>query len=161
MNRPSRVQTYMSLAHDYAKRSTCMRLNVGCVIVVNRNPVAFGYNGVPSNQPHCRGNECPGKNECHETIHAEVNAIVRWNAWRQVSRDHDVPADMFCTDSPCPDCVGTILHHKSIRRVFYAYPYRITDYLKHLTANGIKVYRVLPAGYIMNWATNELEEIEI
>ena len=150
--RPTRIQTYMECAQAWAKRSTCHRLNVGAVIVVDRTIVSHGYNGVPSGHEHCLGNACPGKFECKETIHAEVNALRRWSV------EGPTPAaDMYCTDSPCPDCATNIVV-RGIRRVFFATPYRITTSLDGLMEAGVEVYRVTPAGYVINWKTRDVVE---
>jgi len=151
--RPTRIQTYMECAQAWAKRSTCHRLNVGAVIVVDRTIVSHGYNGVPSGHEHCLGNACPGKFECKETIHAEVNAILRCPWLPERGRN----VDMYCTDSPCPDCAKRI-HERGIHRVFFATPYRITTSLDWLMLSGVEVYRVTPAGYVIDWKTRDVVE---
>jgi len=154
--RPSRIQTYMEIAHTWAKRSTCFRLNVGAVIVHNRTIIAHGYNGVPEGAPHCSGNDCPGKFQCQETIHAEVNAIKR--AKRGTFLPYEI--DMYCTDSPCQACAIQI-EKFNIRRLFFATPYRITGPLDYLITGGVEVYRVTPAGYVIEWGTQNVVEIEV
>ena len=62
--------TFSRLGHDeyfagiadlVAKRSTCRRRTVGCVLVDSQNHiVATGYNGVPAKFPHCVDNPCEG-----------------------------------------------------------------------------------------------------
>ena len=47
MNRPSWDQYFMEMAELTAKRSTCMRRNVGAVIVKDKHAIATGYNGAP------------------------------------------------------------------------------------------------------------------
>ena len=105
--RPTRPQTFMEIAQAVAKRATCMRLNVGAVLVQGRSIVSIGYNGVPSGAPHCTGNDCPGKQHCHETIHAEDNAL-RHLPGPVYSTDFDemYELDLYVTDSPCRDCFG-------------------------------------------------------
>ena len=52
--RPTRDQWAMEMACVTAKRSTCLRRNVGCVILNNRGHVlSTGYNGVAAGLPHC------------------------------------------------------------------------------------------------------------
>jgi dCMP deaminase len=52
--RLTRDQWGMSLARLTAKRSTCLRRQVGCVLIDERGHVlATGYNGVASGLPHC------------------------------------------------------------------------------------------------------------
>lgn len=152
-NRPTRVQCFMEVAHVFAKRATCMRRNVGAIVVVDRNVVSQGYNGPAPGHPHCEGLTCPGRHECKMTIHAERNAIMRcpealWFA----------PKDLYTTDSPCPAC-AVLIREREVRRVFFAIPYRITASLDDLWKWGIQVYQVLPAGYVMDWQSKEIVEI--
>lgn len=58
--RPSRDQWAMEMAKLTAKRSTCFRRQVGCVLLNARGHVlATGYNGVAAGLPHC--NEVTGE----------------------------------------------------------------------------------------------------
>lgn len=41
------------MAELTAKRSTCMRRNVGAVIVKEKHAIATGYNGAPRGIKHC------------------------------------------------------------------------------------------------------------
>lgn len=153
--RPTRIQWFMELAQATAKRSTCCRLNVGAVVVVNRNPVSFGYNGRKAGKPHCEGNACPGRFLCQETVHAEMNAINRMPTGLGT-----VPPDLFTTDSPCILCCSAIFT-RGIGRVFFSNPYRLTDHLFDLNKQGVSIFRVLPAGYVMDWITKEIVEFDV
>lgn len=176
MNRPTRVQTFMELAHVWSKRATCMRLNVGAVVVIDGTAVSHGYNGAPSGRAHCSGNDCPGKLVCRETTHAEENALMRippelMLKARQRNLDdgrrHTTTMmqprrgpgfDIYVTDSPCPRCAELILE-AGVKRVFFATPYRITDALDALIERGVEVYRVTPAGYVIEWETKNVVEM--
>lgn len=151
--RTTRPQLFMEIAQVVAKRSTCMRLNVGAVLVKDRSIVAIGYNGVPKDAPHCAGNSCPGKQHCHETIHAEMNALAH------LPDGILGPLDLYVTDSPCVGCYDKLILDRRVTRIFFATPYRITD---HLTDSlwDIGIYRVTPAGYTVDWNTKELVDVE-
>jgi dCMP deaminase len=153
LNRPTRIQTFIGVAHIFAKRATCMRRNVGAVVVQQRTVVGHGYNGPPSGEPHCTGNDCPGKHFCKLTIHAEKNALVR--AGRLAKH-----GDLYTTDSPCIEC-ARLSHSAGINRVFFEILYRDSDPLNLLRDWGVKVYQVLPAGYVMDWDTREIVELEV
>lgn len=155
--RPTRPQMFMDIAHVVAKRSTCMRLNVGAVIVQNRRIVSIGYNGAPSGAPPCLGNDCPGKAACHLTTHAEVNAIKHLPEGFSVSSDSLL--DMYVTDSPCEDCLDFIHGKGYVGRIFFGTPYRISDHLIR-DRRDIGIYRVLPAGYVIDWETKGLVDVE-
>jgi dCMP deaminase len=155
--RISRPQMFMEIAQVVAKRSTCMRLNVGAVIVRGRSIVSVGYNGVPAGEEHCRGNSCPGVNHCHETIHAELNAIAHLPG--NIDIDPKRKLDLYVTDSPCAVCFEKIVMWGGIGRIFFGTPYRITDHLDKYVG-AIKIYRVLPAGYVFDWQTRALVDVE-
>lgn len=59
--RPTREAWALQLAVETAKRATCLRRKVGCVLLSARGHVlATGYNGVAAEQLHC--NEATGFN---------------------------------------------------------------------------------------------------
>ena len=47
---------FMKIAFMYATRSTCLRRQVGCVIVRDKSQVAAGYNGALAGETHCIDN---------------------------------------------------------------------------------------------------------
>lgn len=157
--RISRPQMFMQMAQVVAQRSTCSRLNVGAVIVADRRVVSIGYNGVEPGAPHCAGNNCPGKHHCKLTTHAEHNALNYLPGEFRTGAEAQLPLDLYVTDSPCAHCTELLVNDGRVKRVFFANPYRIND---HLGAAMHKVffYRVTPAGYIYDWNTNELVEVE-
>ena len=151
--RISRPQMYMQFAHVAAQRSTCCRLNVGAVIVYKRSVVSIGYNGPASGEPHCSGNSCPGKSDgCKIAVHAEDNAL------QHLSPDLDGPMDLYITDSPCSHCFNKIIDDGRIKRIFFQTPYRLTEHFNRI--HPIEIYRLQPAGYIMNWFTKEIVDVE-
>ena len=145
MNRPSRPLVFLGMAREISKRSTCMRLAVGAIVVVNSNrPVSEGYVGHAPGADHCRGNDCPGRHGCNLTIHAEVNALDRVPA-----EFADLEKDLYCTHSPCGMCAGYALSRK-VRRIFFEIPYRNPKPIADLIKDGVEVFRVTAAGYIIN-----------
>lgn len=55
MNRPTKDDYFIQMAGLVSTRGTCIRRQVGCVLVNARGHVlATGYNGVAARQPHCR-----------------------------------------------------------------------------------------------------------
>lgn len=149
MSRISRAQMFMQIARAAAMRSTCFRLNVGAVVVVNNRPVSLGYNGVPPGKPHCSGNDCPGKEYCQETVHAEKNALER------VPLLLSTPWDIYSTHSPCIVCLNYMAGINAVERLFFESPYRETDHLD-LFRDRFKVYQVTPAGYVVDWFTKDV-----
>ena len=128
MDRPSWDQYFMEMAEVTQKRSTCMRRQVGAVIVKDRRIMATGYNGAPIGIKHCeeRGGCLRQKlnvpsGQRHElcmALHAEQNAIIQ-AAKMGVSINK---ATLYCTHQPCVICSKMIIN-AGISRVVYKYPY--------------------------------------
>jgi dCMP deaminase len=151
--RISRDQAFMETARVFSKRSTCFRLNVGCVIVVNRRIISVGYNGAPPGLKHCGGNSCPGMQPggC-PTSHAEANALD------YVPMEHTLSEkDLYVTDSPCPGCAKRIAD-SYVERVFFERAYRDLSGVAYLLNHGVSVYEVKPAGYILDHSTGRFFE---
>lgn len=153
MSRISREQAFMETAHVWAKRSTCARLNVGAVVVVNKRIVSHGYNGHDPGADHCSLNSCPGMTPggCG-TTHAEVNALREVPGSLRYSLKH-----LYVTDSPCMHCVEYMIAPRhNLCRVVFETPYRDTTPLDYLLDRGIEVFRLTPAGYMMDWRNREI-----
>lgn len=105
---------FMELAYAAAKRATCPRRYVGCILVdKDNNVVATGYNGAPPGEPHCRDVGClMVDNHCKRTIHAEANAISRSSWWKRRG------GRAYCTTIPCLDC-AKLLTKSGIAEVIY------------------------------------------
>ena len=103
----------MNVARLAASRSTCLRLSVGCVLVVDNRIVATGYNGSAPGQPHCEDAGCVlSEDSCQRAIHAEANAIGQ-TARKGVSVDGGTA---YVTHTPCLHC-GKVLAASGIKRV--------------------------------------------
>jgi dCMP deaminase len=127
MQRPPWDQYFMDITRLVATRSSCLRRQVGALLVKERNILATGYNGVPSGISHCDSTGCLREQlnvpsgERHELcrgLHAEQNAII------QAAR-HGVNIDgatLYCTTMPCIICTKMIIN-AGIVRVVYAEGY--------------------------------------
>lgn len=150
--RISREQMFMIFARGASLRSTCYRGNAGAVIVMDNNPVSIGYNGPPSGEEHCKGNACElnAGGGCLRSDHAEINAIKRLPIGIELNSK-----TMYITTSPCPACAEAILDRQDIETVIFENEYRIPDGWKMLIGR-IAVFRLSPAGYLINMRTNEV-----
>jgi dCMP deaminase len=118
--RPDWDSYFMELALVVAKRSTCARAFVGCVLVKDRKILATGYNGSPSGLPHCDDSgHLMVEGHCVRTIHAEQNAII------QASTDL-TGATAYVTAFPCLICTKLLIQ-AGIRRVVYLDNYRVSE----------------------------------
>jgi dCMP deaminase len=120
----------MSIARQVATRSTCLRRQVGCIIVSEKRIVSTGYNGAPSGLPHCEDVGCVRESrgvasgERHELcrgLHAEQNAIIQAAMHGTAVRGGTV----FCTHKPCILCTKMLIN-AGVRRVHYAEGYEDT-----------------------------------
>lgn len=121
---------YLDVAEAIAKRSKCVSLQVGCVLVKDDQIISTGINGTPETYINCatKFQGCSKdyiKQHHHEwsskyEIHAEMNAIVR--AGQPVKG-----AVAYCTHSPCFNCTKHLLA-AGIRDIYYRNRYhRLTD----------------------------------
>lgn len=146
--RISRDAFFLEFASLVAMRSTCPRLHVGAVIVVDKRVVSMGYNGAPPGQPHCDEVGCRGKeyqdvqgiwkeyypNGCTRATHAEANAVA-------FAARHGIPCapgTMYCTHATCRTCAA-ITVAAGIERVVYSTPYRLTEGIELLEQCNVEV----------------------
>ena len=123
MNRPSIGTTFMDVAKTLAKRATCGRRQVGCVLVNKHNHIiATGYNGVAKGRDHCIDTPCAGAempsgqgHDICEAIHAEQNALLQCT-------DVQAITDCYTTTAPCMACTKLLLN-TSCTRIFYSEDY--------------------------------------
>lgn len=122
MERPSWDEYFMEVAELAAKRSTCLRRNVGAVIVLDKRIIATGYNGAPRGIMHCeeRGGCLREKmgipsGERHElcmALHAEQNAIIQSASMGQGIEGSTI----YVTHQPCVICAKMIIN-AGIKRI--------------------------------------------
>ncbi len=142
-NRPTWDEYFMNITKEVAKRSTCMRRNVGAIIVKDKQILATGYNGAPMGFVHCEDEGCLRERlnvpsgERHElcrAVHAEQNAIIQ-------SAVHGVSVKggtLYCTTAPCLLCAKMIIN-AGIVRVVYLEGYPDTTSLHFFKTAGVEV----------------------
>jgi dCMP deaminase len=142
MERPSWDEYFMDITSLVARRSTCMRRQVGAVMVKEKNILATGYNGTPSGITHCDVAGCLREQlnvpsgERHELcrgLHAEQNAIIQ-AARHGVNISDSV---LYCTNSPCIICTKMLIN-AGIRKVVYLQGYSDSLSLEMLDEAGIE-----------------------
>lgn len=129
--RISRNEFLIKSAKLMAERSTCNRLQVGCVFSKGGRIIASGYNGAPAGMKHC-GPECNESTPCDNTAHAEANGIA-WAARCGIALEN---ASLFITHSPCPTCAKLIIN-AGIINVTYIEEYRLPDGINLLKAGFV------------------------
>ncbi len=121
-------EVYMRMAEELAKRSTCVRLQVGTVVTdaLLQNVLAIGYNGNARGLPNKCDTSVPGQCGC---IHSEVNALVKAPG---ATRDKVV----FVTNSPCVMCAKLMIN-SGVTHVFYRRAYRDPSGVELLATAGV------------------------
>ena len=128
--RPGWDEYFMGITDLVAQRSTCLRRQVGAVLVKDKNILSTGYNGAPRGLAHCLEVGClreqlnvPSgeKHELCRGLHAEQNAIIQ-------AAYHGVAirgATLYCTTLPCVICTKMLINagiQKIVYREGYADP---------------------------------------
>lgn len=135
---------FMNIAEDVALRSTCIRRQIGTVIVDSgtKEIVATGYNGNPRGQEHCTEIGCirdiqnipsGDRSEVCTAVHAEQNALMQ-------AGTRSRGATMYCLIMPCNTCAKMIVN-AGIKRVVYRDEYPEMMGKKLMKSLGVKVVR--------------------
>jgi dCMP deaminase len=123
MNRPTWEEYFMEITRLVAKRATCLRRQVGAVLVMDKRLLATGYNGAPSGLAHCLEVGCLREKrqipsgERHELcrgLHAEQNVIIQ-------AAFHGVRiqgSTLYCTNLPCAICTKMLIN-SGIQEIVY------------------------------------------
>ncbi len=142
MERISWDNYFMEIAALTAKRSTCLRRQVGAIIVRDNHIVATGYNGAPKGIKHC--DEKDGclreqlnipSGERHElcrALHAEQNAIIQASVLAQSIENSTI----YVTHQPCNICAKMIVN-AGIKRLVIQSGYPDALALDVLNESGI------------------------
>jgi dCMP deaminase len=143
--RPSWDEYFLQLARQAASRSTCLRRQVGAVLVRDKRILATGYNGAPRGVAHCLDIGCLREQlgipsgERHElcrAIHAEQNAVIQ-------AAIHGVAIEgstLYCTHHPCILC-AKILINCGVRDIHYleGYPDELSQEM--LSEAGVVLHK--------------------
>lgn len=145
MGRPTWDQYFMEITHLVARRSTCLRRQVGAVLVKDKNILATGYNGAPSGVAHCLDVGCLRERlqvpsgERHELcrgLHAEQNAIIQ-------AAKHGTSIEgaiLYSTTMPCIICSKMIIN-AGISRIVYEEGYADQLAGSMIAESGVEVTR--------------------
>jgi len=143
--RPSWDDYFMRITREVAQRSTCLRRQVGAILVKDKHILTTGYNGAPTGLPHCEEVGCLRERlgipsgeraELCRGLHAEQNAIIQ-------AAVHGVQirgATLYSTTQPCVLCTKMLLNAGVVRIVYQGdYPDELARSL--IEEAGIEVVR--------------------
>ncbi|MDD2626708.1 MAG: dCMP deaminase family protein [Candidatus Methanomethylophilus sp.] len=123
MQRPTADEYFMDMAKLVSTRSTCLRRQVGVVIVKDRHVLSTGYNGAPKGTQHCEDTGCLREllnvpsGERHELcrgVHAEQNAVAQ-AAYFGISVKGGT---LYTTTFPCSLCAKILINAGIVEIVY-------------------------------------------
>ncbi len=124
MNKPRFDDIFMNLALDLAKRSHCVKAQVGAVLAKDTRIISIGYNGPPAGTHNC-DEEWPQtgcardvKGSCSLALHAEENAIL----YAVKNGTKLEGATLYTTLSPCLAC-ARLIFSAGIKQVYFQRSY--------------------------------------
>ncbi len=135
MERPDWDEYFMKMAELASERATCLRRQVGAVLVKDRQILATGYNGAPRDVKHCEQTGCLRQQmnvpsgERHEIcrgVHAEQNLVAQ----AAFHGGETEGARVYCTNKPCVIC-AKLLINAGVKTILYkeGYADEFTDEL--------------------------------
>ena len=129
-------KTFLNIAKELSKHSTCCRKHVGAIIVSNGRIVSTGYNGTPSGVKHCcdtfteeQKQKFQDLNSPESKLHAEFSRkfelhaeqnCIAFASKRGISLENN--STLYTTLSPCSDC-AKLIFQSGITRVVYEEEY--------------------------------------
>lgn len=146
MTRPDNDTYFMRMADLVATRSTCLRRQVGAVVVKEKRVLTTGYNGAPKGLKHCAEVGCVRlqnniesgtRHELCRGVHAEQNAVIQAAYFGVSIKD----ATIYTTNFPCSVCTK-ILVNAGIAEVVYK-----DDYIDPLSKEIMAESKVLVRRY--------------
>lgn len=143
--RPSYDEYFMEMAHVVSKRSTCLRRQVGALLVKDKHILSTGYNGAPKGLAHCsevgclRAKQQIPSGQRHELcrgLHAEQNAIIQ----AAVFGVSITGSSLYCTNTPCVVCAKMLIN-AGVEEIIYAGDYPDELAMKILSESNIKIQK--------------------
>ena len=141
LERPGLDEYFMEIAIVVAKRSTCLRNQMGALFVKNKRILTTGYNGAPAGLEHCdvvgcarEGVPSGTRHELCRAVHAEQNAII------QAARYgiNITGASIYITTQPCVVCAKMLIN-AGIEEIVYQNPYPDELAMSMLEEAGIRI----------------------
>lgn len=134
-NRPSWDDYFKRIVQVTAERSSCDRLQVGCLFVKDNRIISQGYNGY---LPGCPHESIVRNNHEQATIHAEQNAIADC-AKRGVSCKDSIA---YITHYPCIICMR-ILCASQVKEIKYIHDYKNDELVEYFSQiSNIKITKI-------------------
>jgi len=146
-DRPSWDEKHMAAAFNLAKKSSCVYLHNGVVIIKDKRGIAEGYNGAGPGLENCLTIGCRKEREGSD-FEEKDNATCRGthaekNAMDQISRENLKGTSLYTVFFPCSSCAKSIVSN-GVAEVVYSEIYTEPDSLtmEQFQEAGIKLRRL-------------------
>ena len=124
---------FIEICDVVAKRSTCIKRNVGAVLVKDSHILSTGYNGAPSGFNHCSLDTCIRQNlksgekpELCRGVHAEINCIIQAAIHGTSIKGNTT---LYSTHFPCMSCLKLLIN-AGIKKIVYREGYNMENEVK-------------------------------
>ena len=151
LNKPDFDTIFMELAENLARRSHCIKAQVGAVLVKDTRIISIGYNGPPAGTHNCDEefpeSGCPrdSKGSCSLALHAEQNAIL----YAVKNGSNIEGSTLYVTLAPCISC-ARVIYTMKISKVLYLHSYAaykgigVEEGVEFLRRFGVEVTQYIP-----------------
>lgn len=149
--RPAFDDIFMNLAINLAKRSHCIKAQVGAVLTKDTRIISIGYNGPPADTHNCDlefpETGCPrdSKGSCSLALHAEQNAIL----YAVKNGSNIEGSTLYVTLAPCISC-ARVIYTMKISTVYFLHSYAaykgigVEEGVEFLRKFGVNVIQYAP-----------------
>jgi len=126
---------FLNLAVMYRLRATCLRNQVGCILVHKNRLVSAGYNSSPPGLDHCIDSGCIIRDDhCIRTAHAEIAALMHLeHSYEELTA--------YITTQPCLNCLRQLIM-ANVKEIYYIQSYPSVDRDKLAIEAGIIINKV-------------------
>ncbi|DAC71838.1 MAG TPA: hypothetical protein DSN98_08335 [Thermoplasmata archaeon] len=138
-NKWMQIKESMSLAHETAKISPCLKKKVGCVLIRVRQGkiLSTGFGGATDPCKDCVRKTLDWQQDGCWSIHSEVRAVLKLltSSKGKIKKPEEITA--VVTHGPCDQCIK-YLHYFGITKIVYDIEYH-NDYSKWID-KGMQIY---------------------
>ena len=151
MDKPDFDTIFMELAENLARRSHCIKAQVGAVLVKDTRIMSIGYHGPPAGTHNCDEEfpetGCPrdSKGSCSLALHAEQNAIL----YAVKNGSNIEGSTLYVTLAPCISC-ARVIYTMKIAKVLFLNSYAaykgigVEEGVEFLKRFGVEVVQYIP-----------------
>ncbi|MBB5021905.1 deoxycytidylate deaminase [Desulfurispira natronophila] len=132
--RPDWDEYFFNITLEVARRASCLRRQIGAIVVRDKRIIATGYNGAPPGVRSSmeigsclrdeRGIASGTHHEICRGLHAEQNAILQAARFGTSAQG----STLYCTHQPCSICAKIIIGAGIVEvKYLYGYPDTLTQ----------------------------------